>query len=67
MSASTSGQGPAAERFGPYIEELQEFFASSCLRYGTPEDILDLTERVDSSSAFAEDLSSMVRSIVLRE
>jgi len=67
MSASTSGQGPASTRFAPYIEELQEFFASSCLRCGTPEDILDLTERVDCSPAFAEDLSSMVRSIVLRE
>jgi protein TonB len=54
-------------RFAPYIEELQEFFASACLRYGAPEDIIDLTERIDSSQPFAEDLSSMFRSIVLRE
>jgi protein TonB len=54
-------------RFAPYIEELQEFFASACLRFGAPEDIIDLTERIDSSRPFAEDLSSMMRSIMLRE
>ena len=67
MSAPTSGHGAVTGRFAPYIEELQEFFASSCLRCGAPEDVIDLMERLESSPTFAEDLSSMVRSIVLRE
>src|SRR5438874_6934827 len=67
MGAPTTGEGSAALRFAPYIEELQEFFASSCLRYGSPEHIIELAERLESSPAFAEDLSSMIRSIVLRE
>ena len=36
MGASTTAQGSAEVRFAPYIEELQEFFASACLRYGSP-------------------------------
>jgi TonB family protein len=67
MGAPDTAQGPAAVRYAPYIEELQEFFASSCLRYGSPEDIIAMTDRLESSPAFAEDLSSMIRSIVLRE
>ena len=67
MGVPTTAQGPASVRFAPYIEELQEFFASACLRYGSPEDIIALTERLESSPTFAEDLSSMIRSIVLRE
>lgn len=67
MGAQNTAQGSAAVRFAPYIEELQEFFASACLRYGSPEDIIAVTERIESSQAFAEDLGSMIRSIVLRE
>jgi TonB family protein len=58
---------PAGNRFAPYVDELQEFFASACLRFGSPEDIIALTERLEASPSFAEDLGSMIRSIVLRE
>ena len=66
MGVQTTAQGSAAVRFAPYIEELREFFASAGLHYGSPEDIVMLTERLESPS-FAEDLGSMIRSIVLRE
>jgi protein TonB len=67
MGAPDTAQGSAAVRFAPYIEELREFFASASLRYGSPEDIIPITERIESSQQFADDLSSMVRSIVLRQ
>ncbi len=56
-----------AERFAPYVEELQEFFASCGLRYGSPPDVLPLTQRLEDREDFAEDLASLVRSIILRE
>jgi TonB family protein len=58
---------PVAFRFAPYIKELREFLASSHLRYGAPEDIFPVTERLQNSKAFAEDMSSMIRAILLRE
>ena len=67
MGASNTASGSAGARFAPYIEELREFFASTGLKYGSPEDILGLAERIEASLSFADDLSSMVRSIVLRE
>ena len=56
-----------ASRFAPYIEELHEFFASYGMHYGSAEDMVPLTERLDASGTFAEDLSSMVRAIILRQ
>ena len=56
-----------ASRFAPYIEELHEFFASYGMHYGSADDMVPLTERLDASGTFAEDLSSMVRAIILRE
>jgi TonB family protein len=66
MAAFTSPE-PAAFRYAPYIQELREFFAESHLRYGSPEDILAVSERLYQSQLFFQDLSSMVRSIILRE
>jgi TonB family protein len=56
-----------ASRFAPYIEELHEFFASYGMHYGSPEDMVPLAERLDASGTFAEDMSSMVRAIILRQ
>src|ERR1035437_8212452 len=56
-----------ASRFAPYIEELHEFFASYGMHYGSAEDMVPLSERLDRPGPFAEDLSSMVRSIILRQ
>lgn len=58
---------PVAFRFAPYIKELREFFAVSHLHFGAPEDIFPVNERLQTSKAFAEDMSSMIRAILLRE
>jgi TonB family protein len=57
----------AAFRYASYLEELREFFADNRLQYGAPSDIFAITERLQASESFAADLSSMVRSIILRE
>ncbi|HKO12331.1 MAG TPA: hypothetical protein VJV22_10195, partial [Acidobacteriaceae bacterium] len=67
MGASNTAQGSTGVRYVPYIEELREFFASEGLQHGSPQDIVVLAERIEASQPFAEDLGSMVRSIVLRE
>lgn len=67
MGASNTAQGSIGVRYVPYIEELREFFATDGLHYGSPEDIVVLAERIESSQPFANDLGSMVRSIVYRE
>lgn len=53
--------------YAPYIGELQEFFATSGLPCGSPEDIFAISERLRESQAFFEDMSSLVRSIILRQ
>ena len=58
---------PAEALYAPYIEELREFFATSGLEFGTPECIFAIDERLRTSTAFFEDLSSLVRSIILRQ
>ncbi|HEX9198707.1 MAG TPA: energy transducer TonB [Acidobacteriaceae bacterium] len=56
-----------ANRFASYVRELQEFFASYGMHYGSPEDIHPVIGLLDDAGPFADDLSSMVRSIILRE
>jgi hypothetical protein len=58
---------PAGLRFAPYIEELREFFTTFGLRYGSPADIEPMTARLRASETFFDDLSSLLRSIILRE
>jgi hypothetical protein len=56
-----------ATRYAPYVEELREFFAQQHLHCGSAEDLVPLTGRLDASESFREDLTSMVRVILLRE
>ncbi len=58
---------PAGIRYAAYIEELREFFDTSRLHYGQPLDIVALTDRLRASEPFFDDLSSLIRSMVLRE
>jgi hypothetical protein len=57
----------AESRFAPYIWELQEYFATSGLRFGTPEDIPGIMKRLREPGIFSKDLSSLVRSFILRQ
>lgn len=54
-------------RFSTYIEELRDFFASRGMRFGHPEDLAALAEDLVTTPAFAEEMGSMVRSIVFSE
>lgn len=56
-----------AVRFAPYIEELHDVFVMHGVRYGSPDDICQLTERLQKPSSLNEELAALVRSMVLRE
>jgi TonB family protein len=58
---------PAALRYAAYIEELHEFLATSGVRFGTPQDLVALVPRLSNANPFSDDLSSLVRSFVLRQ
>jgi len=53
--------------FAPYIEELHEFLATDGLPFGSPADLAAVTDRLRQRGPFSDDLSSLVRSWVLRE
>lgn len=65
--ASRAFPEPAEVRFSPYVAELREFYTDCHQHWGAPEDILALAERLRRPGNFAEDMSSLIRSIVLRE
>jgi TonB family protein len=50
-----------------YIKEVHEFFATSHVPFGAPEDLPGITARLAVPGTFADDLSSLVRSMVLRQ
>ncbi len=56
-----------ADRLATYVEELREFFVSCGMHYGSADDIAPLIARLDDGSSFREDLTSVVRAIILRE
>jgi hypothetical protein len=56
-----------AERYGLYIDELREFFASYSLRYGSPDDLLPVTGLLRTHGTFPGDLGLVLRSILFRE
>ncbi|MDP9052656.1 MAG: TonB family protein [Acidobacteriota bacterium] len=57
----------AESRYAPYIEELHEFFATSGMPFGSPDDIVLIADRLQEPGSFSEDLGSLIRSMVLRE
>ncbi|HEV2646849.1 MAG TPA: TonB family protein [Acidobacteriaceae bacterium] len=58
---------PDAYRFAPYVAELREFFTTSRLPFGAPEHLPTLLARLSEPGPLFEDLSSLTRSIVLRQ
>lgn len=56
-----------AERYGLYIDELREFFASYSLRYGSPDDLLPVAGLLRTHGSFPGDLGLVLRSILFRE
>lgn len=56
-----------ASRFAPYVRELHELFAMHGVSHGAPTDLPILAARLDIPSHLSEDVSSILRSIILRE
>ncbi|MDP9038935.1 MAG: hypothetical protein M3O02_06615, partial [Acidobacteriota bacterium] len=56
-----------AGRFAPYVNELHELFGLHGVPFGAPADLPAFVDRLDSGGAFPEDVSSILRSIILRE
>ena len=52
---------------GPHIEELQAFFETRGVAYGSAEDLKPFVERLASDAGFADEMASMVRTIIYRE
>src|SRR5947209_2098006 len=56
-----------ASRFAPYVRELHELFAMHGVSHGAPADLPILAARLEIPSHLSEDVSSILRSIILRE
>jgi hypothetical protein len=56
-----------SERLTVYVVELREFFQSRGVPSGAPADVIGFADRVAEPGPFAEEMGSMVRSIVYRE
>ena len=53
--------------FGPHVEELQEFFRSRGVRFGSAVDLPPFVERLQSDASFGDETASMVRTVIYRE
>jgi hypothetical protein len=54
-------------RFGNHIEELQDFFRSSGVAFGAPDDFFTFARRVQKDTQLRADLSVLARSFMERE
>ncbi|HXS13340.1 MAG TPA: energy transducer TonB [Acidobacteriaceae bacterium] len=52
---------------GPHVEELRAFFTTRGVGFGSAEDLKPFLERLDSDASFADEMGSMVRTIIYRE
>ena len=55
------------QRFGHYISEFRSLLDANQIHHGSPNDIFEFSEMLESSSEFRLDLSAMVKSVVQRE
>ncbi|MGI4829839.1 MAG: energy transducer TonB [Janthinobacterium lividum] len=56
-----------ALRFAPYVGDLHEFFATSGMPFGSPEDLVPFAAGIAEPGSFRDDMCSIVRSIIYRE
>jgi TonB family protein len=66
MGALPSSQ-PAGIRYASYIEELHEFLATGRIPYGSESDLPVFVAHLQRPGPFADDLSSLIRSFILRQ
>ena len=62
-----SSMGSSVSGFGPHVEELHAFFTTRGIGFGSAEDLKPFLERLDSDASFADEMGSMVRTIIYRE
>ena len=58
---------PPVNGFARHVEDLQEYFRSRGVSFGSAEDLRPFVERVESDASFRDDLASMMRAIIYRE
>ena len=62
---------PQADRshasFEAYQEELRQLFAAHRMHFGDPEDVQGLAEALSAPGSFREEMTSLIRSMILRE
>lgn len=59
--------GSSVGGLAPHIEDLQAFFRSRDVQFGSAEDLQPFLERVDSDARFRDETASMLRTIIYRE
>jgi len=72
MSATFSKLGPLSvgsslSGFGPHIEELQAFFRTRGVAFGSVQDLKPFVDRLDADAGFRDEIASMLRTIIYRE
>ena len=55
------------QRFGSHISEFRSLLDSNHIHHGSPDDIFEFAEMLESSTQFRLDLSAMVKSVVRKE
>jgi hypothetical protein len=67
MATRLLPEAAAGPCFALYMEELHEFLATNRLPFGSPADLFPVAERLRQPGPFSDDLSSLIRSFVLRQ
>jgi len=53
--------------FGSHVEELQAFFRTREVKFGSATDLKPFVERLDADADFRDEMASMMRTIIYRE
>jgi TonB family protein len=67
MATRPLPEAAAGSRFAVYVDELHEFLATNRMPFGSPDDLAPVIERLREPGPFPDDLSSLVRSFILRQ
>ena len=65
--ATYAASATLAVRFEPYVEEVHAFFNSCGVDFGSPEQMLPISETLFYPGALRDGVSSIIRAIVYRE
>jgi TonB family protein len=52
--------------FAPQINEFHELFKSRGVKFGSPQDVAPVVERLSTDGAFRDEMASMVRTVIYR-